>query len=254
MATKSNASTASGKAASSSKGKGGKGKSALPAPAAEGQLLTQPAPLAPPAGVVTAAQAEQATAHVAPQVIAGALEAQVEQDQRHELRRESDKQLLAAVQGRRNGIADFANHTMTAPVAVPQPAKPRSLTMAELGQVNTKPATGEGQAAQPAARRTALREQNGMTRPNPGTVGDRIWCVIDEHSAQVQRPVTIGELKQNPKLANELAVNVSSIYARWRKFNGVSGRLPAPAVAPTPATAPQAGEEAQDAASASPAQ
>jgi hypothetical protein len=76
-----------------------------------------------------------------------------------------------------------------------------------------------------------LQEQNGMTRPGKGTIGDRIWAVIDAASFAVGRPVTIAELRTNPALLADIPANVSSIYARWRKFNGQTGRTVAPAVA-----------------------
>lgn len=86
-------------------------------------------------------------------------------------------------------------------------------------------------AAKPVKEKRVLQEQNGMKRPGEGTIGDRIWKEIDAASAEVQRPITIGELRQRPSLAAEIPENISSIYARWRKFNGLSGRIAVPAPA-----------------------
>jgi hypothetical protein len=175
-------------------------------------------------------------------------------ENRHQARREEDR-LLAEIKDKALLFGLQQMTTLQAPVPQLAPptaavapvaatiaaasAKPVTPTVA-TAPTPAKPATAAHVTPEaPAPRKSALREQNGMTRPNAGTVGDRIWCVIDEEAARLGRPVTIGELKANEKLKPELGVNISSIYARWRKFNGVEGRLgkvtaPAEPTATTP--------------------
>lgn len=87
---------------------------------------------------------------------------------------------------------------------------------------------------EPKAPRVARLQQNGETRPGEGTIGGRIWSVIDALSAKAGRPVSIAEVKAAPELKDDLVVNLTSIYARWRKFNGIAGRVAAPAPAAKP--------------------
>lgn len=73
--------------------------------------------------------------------------------------------------------------------------------------------------------RTPLKTQNGETKPGLGTIGCRMWDVMDREAYTLRRAPSIAELKVLPDFANDLSVNVQSIYARWRKFNGISGRI-----------------------------
>lgn len=76
----------------------------------------------------------------------------------------------------------------------------------------------------PTVRRQLI-EQNGMQKPGVGTIGCRIWDEIDTLARTLQRAPAIAEIRAMPSLAMDLPVNLSSIYARWRKFNGVEGRV-----------------------------
>jgi len=80
----------------------------------------------------------------------------------------------------------------------------------------------------PKQHRTKLLEQNGETKPGAGTIGARIWDEIDTLSTTLGRAASIAEVRTIAALQNDLPVNLTSIYARWRKFNGVSGRVVAP--------------------------
>jgi hypothetical protein len=107
---------------------------------------------------------------------------------------------------------------------------------AEKLELKAKEKAEKAAAKEAKKLENALQVQNGMTRPGPTTIGGRIWAVIDTASATVRRPVTISELRAHPDLAGDIPANISSIYARWRKFNGVVGRTVVP-VAETQAAA-----------------
>ncbi|MFZ6775888.1 HNH endonuclease [Undibacterium sp. Ji83W] len=88
--------------------------------------------------------------------------------------------------------------------------------------------------------RILLEKQNGETKPGPGTIGCRMWNVMDATKKRLGRVPSIAELQALPEFAvgnngkPDLKVNVSSIYARWRKFNGISGRITGVATEPAP--------------------
>lgn len=85
--------------------------------------------------------------------------------------------------------------------------------------------------------RTTLMAQNGETKPGLGTIGCRMWDVMDREAHILRRTPSIADLKVLPDFADDLPVNVRSIYARWRRFNGISGRIGATrtlSIKPTP--------------------
>jgi hypothetical protein len=108
---------------------------------------------------------------------------------------------------------------------------PTSLVHPEV--IKTSPFAALEQPARAAVKtepvkRTPLLVQNGMQKPGAGTIGCRMWDVMDAYSKTLGRAVTRAELSAAPEFKDDLVVNVSSIYARWRKFNGIVGRTSAP--------------------------
>lgn len=84
----------------------------------------------------------------------------------------------------------------------------------------------------------AMPEQNGVKRPKNGTLCGQAWAVFDEVSGTKGAPTSIAEAMavSQPRGLND--ANVRAEYARWRKFHGLSGRIPAPKpVAPAEAGA-----------------
>lgn len=92
-------------------------------------------------------------------------------------------------------------------------------------------------AAKEAAK---MPEQNGIRRPKPDTLCGKCWAVFDQVTADRGTFASIGEsmdiLKSDPHNQNE--ANVRAEYARWRKFNGVTGIIadPRKPVAPVQAS------------------
>lgn len=91
----------------------------------------------------------------------------------------------------------------------------------------------EEEKARKAAEREKNRmpEQNGVRRPKPDTACGQAWAIFDAISKKRRGPASIGEAMEQAKAAKLNEGNVRAEYARWRKFNGVSGRVANPAKA-----------------------
>lgn len=67
-------------------------------------------------------------------------------------------------------------------------------------------------------------EQNGLKRPSTGSTCALIWAACDRITAEKGSTCTSGELFAACNGLNECTLRTQ--YARWRQFNGVTGRLP----------------------------
>lgn len=85
-----------------------------------------------------------------------------------------------------------------------------------------------------------MPEQNGVRRPKPETLCGKAWTVMDDVSKAAGRPAAISEVLPLTTEAQLNEGNVKAEYARWRKFNGVTGRVLAPKPAATEPPAPAA--------------
>lgn len=73
-----------------------------------------------------------------------------------------------------------------------------------------------------------MPEQNGVRRPQPETSCGRAWALMDQISATLGQPAPISYVLN---LAGRHGLNEDTVktqYARWKKFNGVTGRVPVP--------------------------
>lgn len=90
------------------------------------------------------------------------------------------------------------------------------------------PAKGAKAPAAPKAEKAPKAERisaNGVKRPQAGTTGDKIWSAADKLSAKLKRPATYEEVAA--ELGDTVAEGSSRTgYQRWRRFNGLKGRLP----------------------------
>lgn len=85
-------------------------------------------------------------------------------------------------------------------------------------------AEAEAKKAEAAAWREA-NTQNGMTRPREGTVGSRLWEIFDSLSAQKGSAVSLEEAREVAEPEGIAGGSISSGYAHWRKFHGLTGRI-----------------------------
>lgn len=89
----------------------------------------------------------------------------------------------------------------------------------------------EAAAKKAAKEANRMPEQNGVRRPKPEGLCGQAWALADKLSAELGQPTPIKNLLEAAVAAGLSEGNVKTEYARWRKFNGVTGRvsLPAPA-------------------------
>lgn len=73
-----------------------------------------------------------------------------------------------------------------------------------------------------------MPEQNGIRRPKPDTLCGKAWGEADRLSTELGQPVPIKQLLEVTNAIGYNAGNVKAEYARWRKFNGVTGRVSLP--------------------------
>ena len=67
-------------------------------------------------------------------------------------------------------------------------------------------------------------EQNGLKRPSAGSTCAIIWDTCDRITSERQSTCTSAELFNALQGYNECTLRTQ--YARWRQFNGITGRLP----------------------------
>ncbi len=76
--------------------------------------------------------------------------------------------------------------------------------------------------------KNAMPNQNGITRPRPDTACGNAWALMDQLSEKLKQPVPISILLQAAEQKNLNYDTVKTQYARWKKFNGIEGRVAVP--------------------------
>lgn len=135
---------------------------------------------------------------------------------------------------RGNNAMNFAVQQLSTPQAPEE--KPHLETPPELTEdfqkalAELKEKFGVAETAPPAKATKPKAEkvqQNGITRPGANTLCGRIWAAADEITDKQHGAVaTIGALKEHPATHDANEHTIKTQYARWRAFNGISGRLP----------------------------
>lgn len=74
----------------------------------------------------------------------------------------------------------------------------------------------------------AMPNQNGITRPRPDTACGNAWALMDELSAKLGQPAPISIVLQGAEQRGLNYDTVKTQYARWKKFNGIEGRVAIP--------------------------
>jgi hypothetical protein len=125
-----------------------------------------------------------------------------------------------------------------AAIAEAKAAKKAERAKAKQDKKDAVQARKDARSAQSAAKKAAKEAakatkavntqpvQNDVRRPLPGSACGNAWALMDELSRTLGAPVAIGDLMA---VAAELKMNdntVRSSYSQWRKFNGVTGRVP----------------------------
>lgn len=165
-----------------------------------------------------AAEAQAAAANKATADAAAKAQAKADKD----AKKAADKQAADAVKAQKKIDADAAKQAAKDKKAADIAAKADAKKAAEAAKESTK---------QPM--------QNEVRRPKAEGACGRVWANADTLSAQMGQPVPIANLSA---LCQSQGINDSTIrtqYALWRKFNGVTGRVVAPVVAPAAGDAAQ---------------
>lgn len=105
-------------------------------------------------------------------------------------------------------------------------------------------ADGAGSGSAPETVTKTILKQNGIKRPDAGTVTGKLWDIADEESAKLGAPaprkVVVDRYMAEQPLANVATANTQ--YARWVTYHGASEVLKANRAA---AKAAKAGESEQ---------
>ena len=91
-------------------------------------------------------------------------------------------------------------------------------------------AAEEAKKAKAAAREAArMPEQNGIRRPKKGTKTGDVWEMIESLNKGLGQTTPIKNLLDHALAKGYEEATIKAQYARWRKFNGVTGRITLPA-------------------------
>lgn len=74
----------------------------------------------------------------------------------------------------------------------------------------------------------AQPSQNDVTRPRPDTACGQAWALMDELTAKLQSAAPIALVLQAAEKKGLNYDTVKTQYARWKKFNGIVGRVAMP--------------------------
>lgn len=99
---------------------------------------------------------------------------------------------------------------------------------------SAKAADREAEKQRKAAERAEAKaanaqpQANGVTRPRPDTACGKAWELFDELSGKLKQPVPISIALQAADKKGLVFDTVKTQYARWKKFNGIEGRVAMP--------------------------
>jgi hypothetical protein len=168
---------------------------------------------------------------------AAAAEAQKKADKEAADKVKAEKKAAAdAIKAQKKADADAAKAKKAEEAAAKKAA-------AEKEKADKKAAAEKAKAdkeAAKAASKVQMPEQNGVRRPKPDGACGKAWAEMDRLSSVLGQPVPIATLLESTNKAGLNEGNVRAEYARWRKFNGVTGRVTLPTPPAAAAGAPAA--------------
>jgi len=148
---------------------------------------------------------------------------------------EAEKATAKAKKEAEKVAAKAKRETAAAEKKAASEAKKAKQAVAREAAQAKKVAEREAKKAAKVAAREANRmpEVNGVRRPKPDTKCGIAWGIFDSVSKKSGAPASIGESMDLAKAKGLNEGNVRAEYARWRKFNGVTGRVANPNKAAT---------------------
>ena len=130
-------------------------------------------------------------------------------------KKEAAEKAKAAKQAEREAKAAAKNEANAKLKAEKEAAKAAKLAAKEAAKAEKE--AGKTQNTMP--------EQNGIRRPKPGSVTGNLWEIFDSISEKNNAPATIAESLETARNRKINDATTRTQYARWRSFNGISGRL-----------------------------
>lgn len=96
-----------------------------------------------------------------------------------------------------------------------------------------KKAAAEQKAAEAAEKKAAreaskMPEQNGVRRPKTDTKCGKVWTLIETIGEQMGQTPPVAYVMQHGKAQGFDDNTLKTQYARWKKFNGIEGRVATP--------------------------
>lgn len=214
---------------------------AVPARAFDGEGTPAPAaPTGPKAAELAAAQTTLSNAQAAVQ---SATQAETDAKARQAAAETSLKGAEGDAKTAATAVVKQAKAEVTAATKALKTAKSDVSKAEKVVAKAQKAATTESAKLAKQATADAAKvkqpEQNGITRPKGDSQTGKAWAIFDSVSQRNNAPASIGETLPLAKAAGINEATVRTQYARWRKFNGVSGRIAAP-TPPAPPAPPAA--------------
>jgi hypothetical protein len=119
---------------------------------------------------------------------------------------------------------EFAVQQLSTPVAHTPPAAMDAFK-AELAALQAKHGIAPA-AVKVKAPKADKVQSNGVTRPGAATLCGKIWAAADRISQDIHGVCPVALLKKAPEVVGVNDHTIKTQYARWRQYNGVTGRLP----------------------------
>lgn len=143
---------------------------------------------------------------------------------KHEITEEQRKaDRRADEQVKTDAMSQFVAQTLnTAPLTTP----PSAQAAFEKDLAELKAKHGITATVKVSAPKVAKVQSNGVTRPAAETTCGKIWSTADAISAATHGVCPIAALKEHADMKGINEHTIKTQYAKWRMFNGVTGRLP----------------------------
>lgn len=126
------------------------------------------------------------------------------------------------------GASDPTDEEIAESNTTPAPGSMASMIGNMLGSVPVPEVPQNGQTQEPQKQGNKIEqnreERNGLKRPSKGSTCEIIWRTCDQITETKGSSCTSGELFQALPGYNDCTLRTQ--YARWRQFNGITGRLP----------------------------
>jgi hypothetical protein len=158
--------------------------------------------------------------------------------------KKAEKDAAAAQKAAEKAQKDAAKATEKAEKDAAKAAKAQEKADAQAAKDKEKAdKVAAKQAAKQAKQKPKMPEENGVPRPGAEGLCGQAWAVFDEVSGAQNAACSIAQALEVAKTRGLNEGNVRTEYARWKKFNGLAGKITAP-VAEIQSAEPSSTEQA----------